>query len=330
MLWIGVLACIIADIGWIISAFIVSRGIKEIKEGYSNIFNEKDLNGIQIELVMRYLSITLLIGFGALTIILIPVFYMNFGFFSWYIIPAGILLYGAGTALYYFCSVVYLRAEIASQFARVKPLFAIVFGIFIFNLTFELPQQISLILVCVGILLFLIITIKGKFGFLGLTLGFLTALSWAFGEVFINLAYRDMTIPAGDYQPYIFTYHGTLIGLISVVTVYLLLFVKNRGIKKERNLNLQPEHGKRWTIQKYFVAHGLLSIALGYTTNHIGIYFLGIAGAAVITSAWPILSLIIGYQFYFASEDREKYREKILWIVITAGILLAASIFYIF
>ncbi len=328
MLWIGILACIIADIGWIISAFIVSRGIKEIKGHYSNVFKENDLNGIQIELILKYLSVTLLIGFAALTAILIPIFYSNFLSFSWYIIPAGILLYGAGTALYYFCSVVYLRAEVASQFARVKPLFAIVFGIFIFNEIFALPDIISFILVCVGISLFLIITIKGKFGFLGLILGVLTALSWAFGEVFINLAY--VTTPVGVYQPYIFTYHGTLIGLISVVTVYLILFLKNRGIKTERKLNLQPRNGEGWTIYKYFIAHGILSIALGYTTNHIGIYILGLAGAAIITSVWPILSLIIGYNLYFSSDDQEKYKDKIVWIVITAVILLAASIFYVF
>ncbi|TFG04341.1 MAG: hypothetical protein EU536_04820 [Promethearchaeota archaeon] len=327
MLWLGVLACIGANIFWILSAILVSKGLNEIKIQYSTIFQVNEVYNLKIEVILKYLAITLFFGLLTQTLILAPILYSHFTFFSWYSIPAGILLYAAGTGLYYFCSSVYLRAEIASQFTRIKPLFAIILGIFVFKELFVSLDMLSIVLVTIGILLFLLITIRGKFGYLGLVLGLTTALCWAFGDFFMNLAY--LTTPENSFKPYVFTYHGTFIGLFSILSVILILTIKNKKIKMTKNLHYQLFSLKTISINKFFALHGVLSIALGYTANHLGIYILGISGAAIITSFWPILSLIIGYSFIFTQAEREQYQDKIGWLVLIAGILLIASVLYI-
>jgi len=75
-------------------------------------------------------------------------------------------------------------------------------------------------------------------------------------------------------------------------------------------------------IQYDFVFSGYLIFA--------GIFYLGVSGAAFITSLWPILSLLIGYLLFSSSPDYLRYKKHIKWLFLVAVILLVASIISIF
>ena len=175
MIWLGVLSSLLALLAWVISTLVVSRGIKELREAYNPVFSMEKEYLLKIKVISMYLGITLLTGTIILTIAFTPLLFQYKFVFSGYLVFAGIFSFSAGTSLYYFCTLVYKKAEIASQFSRVGPFFSIALGVYLFGEIFTLFDFISLILLSIGVVLFLIITWTGKFGFVGFILGVLTA-----------------------------------------------------------------------------------------------------------------------------------------------------------
>lgn len=327
MIWLGVLFCFVADIAWVISTLVVSRGIKELRSVYESIFKNVKDNSIKVEIIFTYLGITLLTGTIILTVTLIPLLIQYDFVFSGYLIFAGILSFSAGTGLYYFCTLVYKKAEIASQFSRIGPFFGIILGVFIFGEIFTIFDFFSLILLGIGITLFLLITWTGKFGLIGFILGILTSLSWTSGGIFMNFAF--LSTPPNQFKPLIYTYFSLIFGFLSLMAFILIYSLKNRQIKKRDGLKFHIFKIKK-SVGKYFIFHGISSISIGYTTNFFGIFYLGVSGAAFITSLWPILSLLIGYLLFSSSPDYLRYKKHIKWLFLVAVILLVASIISIF
>lgn len=327
MIWLGYFFSFFAVLAWVISTLVVSKGIKELKEVYKDIFNRFKDYSIKIEIIFTYLGITLLTGIVLLSLTFIPLFIQHNFVFSGYLVLAGIFSFSAGTGLYYFCTLVYEKAEIASQFSRVGPFFSIIFGVYIFGEIFNMFDLISLILLGIGIALFLIFTWTGKFGLIGFFLGILTSLSWTSGGIFMNLAF--LTTPLNQFKPLAYTLISLFFGFLSLLLFNLIFILKNR--KKKKNEGIKFHFFKLdKSVAKYFVIHGILSTSIGFTLNFFGIFYLGISGAAFIMSLWPILSLLVGYLLFSSSPDYLKYKKHIKWLFLISIILLGASIISIF
>ncbi|MFX0081225.1 MAG: EamA family transporter [Candidatus Hodarchaeota archaeon] len=327
MIWLGALFSFLAVLAWVISTLVVSKGIKELKEGYKDIFSKFKDYSIKIEIIFTYLGITLMTGTILLSITFIPLFIQYNYVFSGYLILAGIFSFSAGTGLYYFCTLVYEKAEIASQFSRVGPFFSIIFGVYIFGELFSVFDLVSLILLGIGIALFFIFTWTGKFGLIGFFLGILTSLSWTSGGIFMNLAY--LTTPSIQFKPLAYTLISLFFGYISLLIFNLIIMLINR--KKKNNERIEFHLFKiEKSVAKYFVLHGILSTSIGFTLNFFGIFYLGVSGAAFIMSLWPILSLLVGYLLFSSSPDYLRYKKHLKWLFLIAVILLGASIISIF
>ena len=327
MIWLGVLFSFLAVIAWVISTLIVSKGIKELKEAYKPIFDKPKDYSLKIEIVFTYLGITLLTGVIILSLIIIPLLVTSRFSFSGFLILGGIFSFSLGTGLYYFCTLVYRKAEIASQFSRFGPFFNIIIGIAVFGELFTIFDFFSLILLSIGITLFLIITWTGKFGIIGFLLGILTSLSWTLGGLFMNLSF--LTTPSNPLKPLIFSFFSLLFGFASLLIFVLIYMLKNQQKKKLEGTNLSFIKIEK-SVRKYFILHGVLSISIGHTANFFGILHLGVSGVAFIMSLWPILSLLVGYLLFSSSPDYMRYKKHLKWLFLTAIILLLASLISIF
>ncbi|MFX1346062.1 MAG: EamA family transporter, partial [Promethearchaeota archaeon] len=312
---------------WVISTLVVSKGIKELKETYKDIFNRIKDYSLKIEIIFTYLGITLFTGTILLSLAFIPLF-LKYNFaFSGYLILAGIFSFSAGTGLYYFCTLVYEKAEIASQFSRVGPFFSIIFGVYIFGEVFNVFDLVSLILLGIGIVLFFVFTWTGKFRLIGFFLGVLTSLSWTSGGIFMNIAF--LTTPSNQLKPLAYTLISLVFGLLSLLLFNLIIMLKNRNKKKDERIKFHLFKVKK-SVAKYFIIHGILSTSIGFSLNFFGIFYLGVSGAAFIMSLWPILSLLVGYLLFSSSPDYLKYKKHIKWLFVIAIILLGASTISIF
>ncbi|MFW9866814.1 MAG: hypothetical protein ACFFEN_12035 [Candidatus Thorarchaeota archaeon] len=327
MIWLGVLFNLIALLAWVISTLVVSKGIKELREAYKPIFSSEKDYLLKIKAISLYLGITLLTGTIILTIAFTPLLIKYNFTFSGYLVFAGIFSFSAGTSLYYFCTLVYKKAEIASQFSRVGPFFSIAFGIYLFGEVFTLFDLISLILLSIGVAVFLIITWTGKFGFIGFILGVLTALSWTLGGTFMNLAF--LTTPTNQVKPLVYTLYSLIFGLLSLAIFLIIISLMSKQKEKKEGYKYPPFRFKK-SVAKYFIVHGIASVSIGFTMNFFGIFYLGVSGSAFFLSLWPILSLLLGYSLFSSSPDYLRYKGHIKWLFLTAIILFLASILSIF
>jgi drug/metabolite transporter (DMT)-like permease len=327
MIWLGVLFSFSAVTAWVISTLIVSKGIKELKKTYKSIFNSQKEYSLKIEIVFTYLTITLLTGIIILSFIIIPLLFTNDFAFSGFLIIGGIFSFSLGTGLYYFCTIVYKKAEIASQFSRFGPFFNIIIGVSIFGEIFTIFDLFSFILVSIGITLFLIITWTGKFGIIGFILGILTSLSWTLGGLFMNLSF--LTTAVNPLKPLVYSLFSLLFGFSSLLIFVFIFTIKNRKKKKREGLEFHILKLNK-SVTKYFVLHGVLSISIGHTANFFGILHLGVSGVAFIMSLWPILSLLVGYLLFSSSPEYLRYKKHLKWLFLTAFILLIASVTSIF
>lgn len=327
MIWLGFFFSFLAVTAWVISTLIVSKGIKELKERYKSIFNSQKDYSLKIEIIFTYLGITLLTGIIILSFIIIPLLINNNFPFSGFLILGGIFSFSAGTGLYYFCTLVYRKAEIASQFSRFGPLFNVIIGVSVFGEIFTIFDLFSLILVSIGIALFLIITWTGKFGIIGFILGVLTSFSWSLGGLFMNLSF--LTTATNPLKPLVFSLYSLLFGFSSLLIFVLIFIIKNREKKRREGFEFHIFKLNK-SVTKYFVLHGILSISIGHTANFFGILHLGVSGVAFIMSLWPILSLLVGYLLFSSSPEYLRYKKHLKWLFLTAVILLFASIISIF
>ncbi len=327
MIWLGALFSFFAVLAWVISTLVVSKGIKELKETYGTFFNRVKDYSIKIEIIFTYLGITLLTGTILLSLTLAPLLIQYDFVFSGYLILAGIFSFSAGTGLYYFCTLIYRKAEIASQFSRIGPFFSIILGVYVFGEIFNVFDLVSLILLGIGITLFLVFTWTGKFGLIGFFLGILTSLSWTSGGIFMNIAF--LTTPSNQFKPLAYTLISLFFGFLSLLLFNLIFMLKNRKKKKNEGIKFHIFKVKK-SVAKYFVIHGILSTSIGFTLNFFGIFYLGVSGAAFIMSLWPILSLLVGYLLFSSSPDYLRYKKHLKWLFLIAIIFLGASIISIF
>ena len=194
------------------------------------------------------------------------------------VIGAGLFTFAIGTGLYYLCGHAYgVRTELAAQFANVKPLITVVFGLLVFSEPFGTGTAIALLLVGAGLTILLVGTAKGRMSWLPITLGGLLAISWSLGEVFVKLSvvHADSDII-------------TVNALISATVIYTLcavpFFILRRG-------DLQVSLNWMWP----FAVHGVISFGAAYTLFFGSIAQLGLAKTVLITVFWPGIAILLSF-----------------------------------
>jgi len=192
------------------------------------------------------------------------------------VVLAGVFTYVAGTGLYYASACAFEgRAEYASQFAKVKPVFSVLLAIVVLRETVGFWSWIALALIAVALMILMRGADRGFFSWQALFLGLLTALSWAVGEVFVKLGFR-----AG--QPF----QDALLAMLSATAVLLPVVLWVMSSAQRPSLRVD------WLLP--FLLHGILSFGVAYTAFFHSIVLIGLAPTILINAFWPALAMVLG------------------------------------
>lgn len=195
---------------------------------------------------------------------------------EWELALAGVLTFPIGTGLYYLCGYAYAgRAEFASQFANVKPLFSIGIAILFLGESLGTQELYAAAFLFTGVLSLLLGTVRGAFSWLALALGVALAVTWAAGEAFAKLALSDRSSLAA-------TTMALMIG-----TVCYLVFALPYVLAKRKHVRFN----NHWYWG--FVAHGFVSFASAYWCLFESIKRIGLAESVIINAFWPALAVVL-------------------------------------
>ncbi len=259
---------------WALSAQVVNDGLARLKRAPAT-----GGDGILVALALA-------LACGFLVIWAISGLANPLGAVSWRVFAAGLLTFPIGTGLYYLCSVAWSgKAELASQFANVKPVMSIAIGTLLFGEALGARGAVTALLILLGVLLIVRRALRegkgaGQQSNRAILLGLALALSWSAGEAFIF----SETGGASSLRI-------TLGALASSLLVVLALLL-GRGLARPALLaGLPRQAAALWP----FAVHGVLSFGLAYGLFFHSIRQLGLSHTVMITVAWPILSFAIGY-----------------------------------
>ncbi|MBV9392090.1 MAG: hypothetical protein JOY96_09385 [Verrucomicrobia bacterium] len=308
------LFAVLAAALWAFSAPVINRGLNRLpKEG--RLYGI--LCGLLVSLICGSATLSLLtlgsLGRSApsLYMVLRIVFtFLPFAGFV-YLVLAGVFTFPLATGLYYGCAHAFgERAEFAAQFVKVKPILSVLLATFLLHESFRLSSAISLVLIIIGVALLLGVNQQCKPSLYAVGLGVLTALSWSLGEIFFKLGHHTETILDDTLLALI---SGTLLGLIGMLlsTAFIVKRTDRRAVYKAF---------PNWVI--YFVLHGILSFGLAYACLFRSIAAVGVSRTVMITSFWPIASLITSANFVFEAKPRS-ISGHVVW---AAAALLAGSL----
>jgi drug/metabolite transporter (DMT)-like permease len=202
---------------------------------------------------------------------------------------AGLLTFPVGTGLYYVTALAYgTRADIAAQFANVKPLFSIGIAAVIFREVLGSSDLLAIFAIAAGVAMMFVSAINKSDtgGRLSLALGLLLAAAWAAGEGFVRSA-------SADFASADIAFSGLLASAAFVLAVLLSIVARGRWTGapetlRERSRALLPTraHGA-------FLIHGVLSFGLAYALFFQSIATIGLARSAMVTAFWPALAIAI-------------------------------------
>ena len=253
---------LISALLWAISAPILNYGIQRIPKNAR-------ISGILIGLL-----VSLVTGSALLLIITFP--NLKSIALSPYVILAGIFTFPIATGFYYLCSSAFDgKAEIAAQFARVKPIFSVLLAVLILREQLSYSSYTSLLLISIGIVFLINGRLHGVFSSSALVLGMLTALSWAIGEVFMTMGLTTRT-----------SIEDTCLALLSGTIACLILFIPLFPSLSKQKLEINS-----WIIP--FIAHGILSFGLAYSAFFESIKQIGMGQTVLINAFWPILAILL-------------------------------------
>jgi len=288
---------LLATAAWIASTFVINRGLKRKPD---------DGNGVyQIALG---LNASLITGSVLLSIVVLP--RITASDFSLFLILAGVFSFPLGTGLYYYASEKYEdRSELAAQFNKTKPLFAVGFAVLIVGESPSLLTLVALLFIIVGLLILLIGTAKGRFSNLAMVLGTATAVAWALGDGFI-------TIGVDGTDPLVATYIALVTGTIIYLAISLPFLLGETSGADARSGG--------WII--FFVGHGVLSFAIGYTAFFTSIAAIGLTRSALITAFWPFSAIILGHMVQRIKGEKQQVDVDRRYFFPAAVVLIVGSV----
>lgn len=257
---------LIATAAWIVSTLVINRGLERkpvtVKGEYQ---------------IALGLNTSLVTGSIFLSFIVLP--RVTFSDISIYLVLAGLFSFPLGTGLYYYASEKYEeRSELAAQFNKTKPLFAVVFAVLVIGESLSLYTILALILIIFGLIILLVGTIKGRFSNIAMVLGTATAVAWALGDGFITLGMEGVDSMVATY-----------IALVTGTIIYFILSIP----LITRKISISDSLSESWLT--FFMFHGVLSFGIGYAAFFTSIAKIGLTRSALITAFWPFLAIILGH-----------------------------------
>lgn len=256
---------------WALSAQFINRGLAGLRH------REQD------PIFSVALALLTCLGCGFVVIWAISHFANPLAALSANVVMAGLLTFPIGTGLYYVCSIAYgERAEIASQFANVKPAISIVLGAVLFHETFMLRDLVVTALIAVGVGVILAGAVRKETAGAAVLLGLALAVSWSAGEAFVAAE-----TGSGSTLPI------TLSALFSSLIVTTVAVAIYRLARPAATRGHVAGVGQLWP----FAVHGVLSFGLAYMLFFQSIRSIGLARTIMITVAWPTLAVALRYVF---------------------------------
>lgn len=268
---------------WATSSQVVSRGLSALRSRA----------GAHTPLTMHVIdvmvAVLLAIVGGVASLLLVSAFDVRL-VVDVRVAAAGLLTFPIGTGLYYVTALAYgVRADLASQFANVKPLFSITLAALVFREALGPSDLVAVGVIAVGVTLLFIAagSRTGSGGRASLALGLGLAAAWAGGEGFVRAV-------AADIRPVDIAFSGLVVSGVVVILVLLGLAVRGRWdgaatTMSRRALVLLPSRA-----HAAFLLHGVLSFGFAYALLFQSIATIGLARSAMVTAFWPALAVALG------------------------------------
>lgn len=280
-----------AAVMWALAAPVVSAGVSRLPE-------ER-----RAEALVQGLFVAVLTG----SVVLAPIAMRSIAHvdLNIFVVLAGVMTFAVATLLYYLTAYAFTsRAELASQFARVKPAFSILLAVLVLHEVLTFPTVLAAVLVFIGLLLFGVGAARGHFTWQSVWFGLATAAAWAIGEMLVGIGFPR----GGGIVP-------TWIGLVSALILMLPFAVvatwRRHLVKQDR----------AWLV--FFAGHGALSFAVAYTLYFYSIASNGLTPTVLVTAFWPALAL--GIAWLGARLRGRPYKvPTLMWIA--AALLLVGSL----
>jgi drug/metabolite transporter (DMT)-like permease len=221
------------------------------------------------------------------------------------LILAGIFTFPLATGIYYFAGVAFHgRADIASLFSKVKPLFSFFLAVVILHEPVTQYSMISASLIGLGTLMLILGSGNRQIQVAGVILGLMTALFWSLGEFFMKMGVSETQPIAANLSALI---AGTLIFLPFAVRPLKQVARSRSGVS-----SLIP-----------FCVHGVISFGIAYSCFFFSIERIGLGKSVLINAFWPILGILV---VSVLRKLQGKPIELPPIVILSAAILLAGSI----
>lgn len=231
-------------------------------------------------------------------------------FSSWNMLLAtlvGILQFSLGTAFYYE-GIRLAGTSVGAPLTRLKPIFIgfIVFIAGIELLSFNLI--LSAVIVSIGIVMLAHTSRSDAISRDRTKKGVIFALSacfcWAIGDILV----KQIQIGPEGLHPLLLTEIALLAGLVGY---YLVIFLEK---KQDKIFKMSKDDKRRYAI------HGVVSLSIAYLAFFASMGIIGLMKAVIITAAWPLISMIVGFVLF---------RERFTWLKLLGGILVIMSIYLV-
>jgi uncharacterized membrane protein len=197
---------------------------------------------------------------------------------NWRLAAAGVLTFPIATGMYYVTAVAFKgQAEVAAQFAKLKPLISIIFATLFVGEALNIDMVLPISLIAAGISVFILTAVRGKITMQAVLLGALTALAWSLGETFMTLGLTGGSPLTDNFVSLVF-------GVLAILPIMLLF---SKKFYFERN-------ALGWWLLP-FAVHGIISFSLAYAIFFAALESVGMLRTVVINAFWPLLALLFTY-----------------------------------
>lgn len=298
--WINYLFALGAAFCWAISAPVLNIGFRRISKAESR----GKLWTIGLCTVIAMTMGSLLLG-ATLIALQQPLRVLG----SPAVIAAGLFTFPIATGFYYLASLsLSAQTQVASLFAKVKPLFSIALAVFVLKQGLVLTEYLAVGFIVLGLFAFSRGLKLGLGAFNGLTLGLASAAAWALGELFVDIGFDGSANLSNSFQALVSA---------TILSAGLILVLKPKVIPDV----ISPK------LFLPFMFHGVVSFAIGYTLFFTSIVRIGMVKSVIIVAFWPLLSLILT-GIINRIQDRENTVSPMVWL--SACLFAAASAIQIF
>jgi|GEM_PF-367356 len=294
-----VLPALLAVVLWAISAPVINAGLGRLRQARQARQDRQD-RGL---LILLALTVCLTAGFVVCWTVsgfATPLAALdNKG-----IAAVGLLIFPIGTGLYYLCSLAYGdRAEVASQFANVKPAISILAGVWLFHERFGVHEAVVAGIIGLGIVVILSGALRRNRQMAGVGLGLALAVAWAGGEI----TARSVTGGVSSIHITLGALFSALIVTATVTLIYVLVRGGRRALK-----------GLKYHYFLPFLMHGIISFGLAYMFFFESLARIGLSQTILLTVFWPMLAL--GLNLVLSRLRGKAYR-------VPANVLIASLLF---